>query len=56
MLRNRMQGLHTLVLFDLDPTGAGTGDQRPMQPNDALTSIEKMVEKFLDADADEVLR
>ena len=56
MLRNRMQGLHTLVLFDLDPTGAGTGDQRPMQPNDALTSIEKMVEKFLDSDADDVLR
>ena len=56
MLRNRMQGLHTLVLFDLGPTGAGTGGQRPMQPDDALTSIEKMVEKFLDSDADDVLR
>ena len=51
-----MQGLHTLVLFDLDPTGAGTGEQRPMQPNDAFTSIEKMVEKFLDSDADDALK
>ena len=56
MLRNQMQGLHTLVLFDLDPTGAGTGEQRPMQPNDAFTSIEKMLEKFLDSDADDVLK
>ena len=56
MLRNQMQGLHTLVLFDLDPTGAGTGEQRPMQPNDAFTSIEKMVEKFLDSDADDALK
>ena len=43
MLRNQMQGLHTLVLFDLDPTGAGTGGQRPMQPSDALASIEAMM-------------
>jgi diphthine synthase len=53
MLRNRAQGLHTLVLFDLDPTGAGTGDQRPMQPQDALVSIEKMIEKLVLSEMDE---
>ena len=52
MLRNQMQGLHTLVLFDLDPTGAGTGNQRPMQPEDAFNSIKKMAEKFNEADID----
>lgn len=46
MLRNKEQGLHTLVLFDLDPTGAGTGDQRPMKPEDALISIELMANKL----------
>ena len=56
MLHNQMQVLHTLVLFDLDPTGAGTGDQRPMQPNDAALSIEKMAEKFLESDIDESIR
>ena len=56
MLRNQMQGLHTLVLFDLDPTGAGTGDQRPMQPADAFTSIEKMMQKLDDSDVDVTLK
>ena len=56
MLRNQMQGLHTLVLFDLDPTGAGTGDQRPMQPCDALTSIEKMVAKLHDSVVDDAIK
>ena len=51
-----MQGLHTLVLFDLDPTGAGTGDQRPMQPIDAFTSIEKMMLKLDDSEVDEALK
>ena len=27
--------LHTLVLFDLDPTGLGTGNMQPMLPVDA---------------------
>ena len=56
MLRNKGQGLHTLVLFDLDPTGAGTGDQRPMQPQDALVSIEKMVEKIVHSEMEESLK
>ena len=56
MLRNQMQGLHTLVLFDLDPTGAGTGDQRPMQPVDAFASIEKMAQKLSESDVDEALK
>jgi diphthamide biosynthesis methyltransferase len=43
MLQNYSQKLHTLVLFDLDPSGAGTGDQRPMQAPDAAESIAKMV-------------
>ena len=39
---NKFRGLHTLVLFDLDPTGQGTGDQRPMKPNDAKRSMDLM--------------
>ena len=44
---NRAQGLHTLAFLDLDPTGAGTGNQRPMQPKDALASLLAMSEKLL---------
>ena len=43
---NRFRGLHTLVLLDLDPTGQGTGDQRPMKPADAKQSIELMWNKL----------
>ncbi len=39
---NKFRGLHSLVLFDLDPTGQGTGDQRPMKPTDAKRSMELM--------------
>jgi len=39
---NRYTGLHTLALLDLDPTGLGTGGQRPMMPDDAVASIELM--------------
>jgi diphthine synthase len=46
MLQNYSHNLHTLVLFDLDPSGAGTGDQRPMQAHDAADSIAKMVAKY----------
>ena len=45
---NKMQGLHTLVLLDLDPTGEGIGNQVPMQPVDALQSILLMQEKLED--------
>ena len=34
---NRFTGLHTMALLDLDPTGLGTGDQRPMAPSDAVS-------------------
>lgn len=44
---NHALGLHTLVFLDLDPTGAGTGDQRPMQPKDAVESLLSMAEKLL---------
>jgi len=43
---NRALNMHTLVLFDLDPTGSGTGNQKPMQPRDAINSIRLMCEKL----------
>ncbi len=46
---NRKQGLHTLALLDLDPTGEGTGGQRPMQPLDAGEAIIRMAEKLSDS-------
>ena len=42
---NRQMGQHTLALLDLDPTGAGTGQQKPMAPADAVISMESMIEK-----------
>ena len=45
---NRGMGLHTLALLDLDPTGAGTGAQRPMQPKDAVESLKAMAEKLVE--------
>ncbi|MGB1432808.1 MAG: diphthine synthase [Candidatus Poseidoniaceae archaeon] len=49
---NRHLGLHTLVLLDLDPTGAGTGDQRPMQPADAHASLLLMAERLAERPVD----
>ena len=43
---NRMQGLHTLALLDLDPTGEGVGGQIPMQPKDAASAMFLMAEKL----------
>ena len=43
---NRYQGLHTLVLLDLDPTGEGVGGQVPMQPQDAVNAMMVMSEKL----------
>ena len=45
---NRGMGLHTLALLDLDPTGAGTGEQRPMQPKDAVESLKAMADKLVE--------
>lgn len=46
IILNRFTGLHTLALLDLDPTGLGTGDQRPMAPSDAVEAIVLMREKI----------
>ena len=43
---NLFQNQHTLALLDLDPTGAGTGKQIPMQPGDAYVSLDLMKEKL----------
>ena len=43
---NKIQGLHTLALLDLDPTGEGVGKQVPMQPKDARDAIGLMAEKI----------
>ena len=43
---NWEQNLHTLALLDLDPTGLGTGDQRPMRPEDAVESMRLMWKKL----------
>ena len=46
---NTALGQHTLALLDLDPTGAGTGQQKPMKPNDAVNSIKAMIDKVTDS-------
>jgi diphthine synthase len=43
---NQIQGLHTLVLLDLDSTGEGAGKQNPMQPKDAVSVIQQMSNKL----------
>jgi len=43
---NWEQNLHTLALLDLDPTGQGIGEQRPMQPADAAASFSAMWAKL----------
>ena len=50
---NWAQNLHTLALLDLDPTGQGTGDQRPMTPSDAAHAMRLMWEKLSDLDVGE---
>ena len=43
---NRILGMHTLVLLDLDPTGEGVGGQIPMQPKDAVDAMSLMSDKL----------
>jgi len=43
---NMSLGQHTLALLDLDPTGAGTGQQKPMMPSDAVKSVVSMIDKL----------
>jgi len=45
---NRANGLHTLVLLDLDPTGMGFDLPTPMRPDQAVSILEKMSERVLD--------
>lgn len=49
MASNWEQNLHTLALLDLDPTGQGTGTQRPMQPADAVASLRLMWDKLAES-------
>ena len=43
--RNKDAGLHTLVLLDLDPTGMGVENPRPMAPREAVSLLERMGER-----------
>ena len=43
---NRQRGYHTLALLDLDPTGLGDGEQRPMSPTIAIDVLRQMAEKM----------
>ncbi len=43
---NQALGHHTLALLDLDPTGSGTGQQKPMIPKDAFDSMIAMIDKI----------
>ena len=42
---NRSNGLHTLVLLDLDPTGMGFDLPTPMSPQQAVSILERMSER-----------
>jgi diphthine synthase len=48
IISNDSQGMHTLALLDLDPTGMGTGNQRPMTPADAVEAMRMMMAKMRD--------
>ena len=42
---NRRNGLHTLVLLDLDPTGMGFDLPTPMSPTQAVSILERMAQR-----------
>ncbi len=46
VLANRQSNLHSLVLLDLDPSGSGEGEQRPMSPAIAVDVLRKMAAKL----------
>ena len=49
MLCNNFEnGLHSLVLLDLDPTGMGLEQPRPMSPAEAVGLLEKMAAQVVD--------
>jgi len=54
---NRDSGLHTLVLLDLDPTGMGVEEPRPMVPGEAVALLERMSQRSEgDSPDDEAIR
>ncbi len=53
--KNYDNGLHTLVLFDLDPTGMGIEKPTPMSPIDAYTMLRKMEEKIIQISGEKAL-
>ena len=48
--RNKEAGMHTLALLDLDPTGMGLEQPRPMTPSEAVDHLVRMNEKVGDSD------
>ena len=54
MLCNNFENdLHTLVLLDLDPTGMGVEQPRPMSPAEAVGLLERMAETVVDEEGGE---
>ena len=45
--KNKINDLHTLVLFDLDPTGMGIEVPQPMKPSEAVEMLQKMYKKLV---------
>ena len=48
--RNKEAGMHTLALLDLDPTGMGLEQPRPMTPSEAVDHLVRMNEKVEEFD------
>ena len=48
ILSNKINNLHTLLLLDLDPTGMGEEKPRPMTPEIAIDTLNKMSQKYVD--------
>ena len=48
--RNKEAGMHTLALLDLDPTGMGLEQPRPMTPSEAVDHLVHMNEKLEEFD------
>ena len=45
---NYQNGLHSLVLLDLDPTGMGFDPPKPMSPSQAVSVLENMAGRYLE--------
>ncbi len=45
---NYVSGLHSIVLLDLDPTGMGIEPPKPMQPAEAVATLELMVSRLIE--------